>query len=136
MCGVYVREQGDGCNRLSDWNFKQVQGVMVIKAGELRHRIRHQQPSRVSDTEGGFTTTWSTNKTVWAAIWPQKGKEYVDHMLVQGDVITKIRIRYFSGVDIGDRFQDVRTSAIYKINFVMNWENRNIYLDCLCTQEV
>ena len=108
----------------------------MVKAGELRHRVRLQTASKVSDGMGGYTTTWSNTATVWAAIWPQKGKEYVEHMLTQGEVIVKIRIRYRSGVTIGKRFQDVATSEYYNIKSVINWENRNIYLDCICVQDV
>ena len=107
-----------------------------MKAGELRHRLRLQSSTRASDGQMGYTTTWSTDVTVWGAVWPQKGTEYVQHMLTQGEEIVRIRIRYRSGVTIGKRFQHEQTSDIYNIKSVINWENRNIYLDCVCVKEV
>jgi SPP1 family predicted phage head-tail adaptor len=108
----------------------------IVKAGTLRHRLRLQSATKASDGMGGYTTTHSTDCTIWGAVWPQKGTEYVQHMLTQGEVIIKIRIRYRSGVVIGKRFQTVADSAIYNIKSVINWENRNVYLDCVCVQEV
>ena len=108
----------------------------MVKAGSLRHRLRLQSKTKASDGMGGMTTTWGNDATIWGAIWPQKGVEYLDHMMTQGDVIVKIRIRYRTGVTINKRFQSVIGSKIYKINSVINWENRNVYLDCVCTEEV
>ena len=107
-----------------------------MRANELRHRLRLQSASKVSDGMGQYTTTWSNDCTIWGAMWPQKGSEYVDHMLKQGDVIHKVRIRYRSGVVIGKRFQTVSGSRILNIQNVINWEERNIYLDCICVEEV
>jgi len=107
-----------------------------MKAGELRHRLRLQSASKVTDGMGSYTTTWSTDATIWGAIWPQSGAEYVQHMLTQGEVTVKIRIRYRSGVVIGKRFQKAIGSNIYNIKSVINWENRNVYLDCICIEEV
>ena len=107
-----------------------------MEAGKLRHRLRLQSASKATDNLGGYTTTWSTVTTIWGAIWPQGGSEYVEHMLTQGEVTTKIRIRYRPGVVIGNRFQDVQTSDIYNIKNIINWEMRNIYLDCICVKEV
>jgi len=69
-------------------------------------------------------------------MWPQKGAEYVQHMLTKGEVVVKIRIRYRANVVIGKRFQAIQTSKIYNINSVINWEERNVYLDCICVEEV
>ena len=107
-----------------------------MEAGKLKHRLRLQSASKASDGLGQYTTTYSTDCTVWGAIWPQTGVEYVSHMLTQGEVIVKIRIRYKSGVVIGNRFQKVIGSNIYNIKSVINWEERNVYLDCVCVEEV
>lgn len=107
-----------------------------MRSGELRHRLRLQSAARVSDGLGGWKKTWTTDATIWGAIWPQKGTEYIDHMLTQGEVIHKVRIRYRSGVIIGKRFQTVSGSRILNIQNVINWEERNVYLDCICVEEV
>ena len=48
-----------------------------MRAGELRHRIDIKVPTTTRDSVGSEVVSWTTLRTVWAAIWPLRGKEYL-----------------------------------------------------------
>lgn len=67
---------------------------MAYRIGELNRRLEIQAPKKVSDGLGGFTTTWSTIDTVWAAIKPLRGTEQIYAMQTTSGVNGRIVIRY------------------------------------------
>ena len=75
---------------------------MVLKCDEWRskatHRIVIEQRNSTPDNYGGFTTTWATQSTVWAAIEPLTGRELFLQQQKQSRVKSKITIRYQSGL--------------------------------------
>lgn len=46
-----------------------------MNIGELKHRITIQENQKVSDGQGGFTSTWSTLVSVWSKATPQSERE-------------------------------------------------------------
>ena len=105
-----------------------------MRAGNLRHRITIQQATQVNDGMGSMTTTWSTLVTCWSAIWPVSAKEHVESDKIEMETSHRIRIRYYSGLDSSMRINF--GSRTFKIISIINWEERNVYLDILAKEEV
>jgi len=103
-----------------------------MRAGDLRHKIVLQEPTETSDGMGGMTTTWSTFKRVWAAIWPLKGAEYLAAMQTTSEMTHKIRIRYMANVTPKLRIK--WGSRYFDIQSAINPDERNIYLEMICRE--
>lgn len=74
-----------------------------MKAGQLRQRIVIQSGSAAQNTFGEITTTWAARATVWAAVEPLSGREFLDSKLIEAEISTRIRIRRRSDVTETDR---------------------------------
>ena len=105
-----------------------------MQAGDLKHYITIQQKTLVPDGLGGFTETWTTFQSVYAAIWPMRASERVNMMQVEMNVTHRIRIRYLQKIN-----SDMRISygnRIFKIEGIANRDERNKYLEILCSEVV
>ena len=102
--------------------------------GDLNKRIEIQAATRVSDEMGGFTETFSTIATVWAAIWPLSATETVQSMQTDMVVSHRIRMRYRSmmrpswRLKFGEKF--------YNIVSIINPNMKNEYLDIMAKETV
>ena len=100
--------------------------------GDLNKRITIQSKTRVSDSMGGFTETYSDHATVFAAIWPVSAKEMVQANSTTMEVTHKIRIRYRGvlrsswRIKFGNRY--------FAIVGMVNPGERNEWLDLLCKE--
>lgn len=94
-----------------------------MRAGQLRHVLLIEQPSRVSDGLGGFTTTWIPFETVRGAAEPFQGREYFAAQQTQSDVNMRWRIRYLDGLT-----KDMRITCEgrrYDIKSIIDMEERH-----------
>ena len=105
-----------------------------MRAGTLKHRISIQQKIQTSDDMGGYTETWEDLYSVWAAIWPLSGKEYLASGRKEGEVTHRIRIRYRDGILPSHRVK--YGSRIFDIRVGLNHEEQNKYLDLMCIEKV
>lgn len=102
--------------------------------GNLRHRITLQKPVIIKDSIGQEVEEWQEVATVWASVEPLSGKEYFNAQQVNSEISTKVIIRYIESlssqwvVQFGHR--------IFNILSVINFEERNIYLQLLCSEKV
>ena len=84
-----------------------------MKIGDLRHRVTIQEKAVTIDAYGGEVVTWSTVATVWAAVEPLSGREFLEGRRLENEINHRIRIRYREGltpsmrVTWGDRAFDV-----------------------------
>ena len=69
-----------------------------MRSGELKNQVELQGQVKVPDGMGGFTISFLTLTTVWAAIWPLKSIEAHEGGRVVATVTHRIRIRYREGV--------------------------------------
>ena len=69
-----------------------------MRAGRLRHRVVIQQPVNAADATGQMVATWTTVGTVWAAVEPLNGREYMTAQQVDSETTTRIRTRYGSEI--------------------------------------
>lgn len=108
-----------------------------MRAGRLRHRITIQQyvtGSPQQKATGEPDGAWSTYATVWASVEPVSGREPFLAQAHLAEVTTKIGLRYRSGITSAMRVSF--DSRIFDIKAILNWEERNIELQLLCTEGV
>lgn len=90
--------------------------------GKLRHRVTIESSSASRDEFGGEVLTWATVATVWAAVEPLSGREFLDARRQEAEVSTRIRIRYRAGLVPGMRV--TWGDHIYDILAVIERESR------------
>ena len=109
-----------------------------MRAGTLRHTIAIQERTETSDGMGGSTEAWTDVAgmgSVPAAIWPMRGVERLDAMKLEFKEPRKIRIRYRSGIDTANRIYWSDKGKTFNIVSINNPDERNIYLEMICTEE-
>ncbi len=106
--------------------------MIDIEIGKLRDRLNLQQPITLSDGAGGFTTNWSDTAFVWAEIKSLTGREsfYADQY--SSKLTHEITIWYKDNVKPKMRF--VKGNRVFQIVSVINIEQRNQWLKCLCEE--
>lgn len=103
-----------------------------MQSGDLNKRITIQYPTKVSDSMGGFTTTWVDHASVWAAIWPTSANEVKENMQTGMDITHRIRIRYRNPLKpnwrlkFGERYFDIVS--------IINPNMKNELLDIVCRE--
>ena len=102
--------------------------------GKLRHRIILQKQVVIKDSIGQETEKWKDVETVWARVEPLSGKEYFNAKQTNSEVSSKITIRYL--VDITSQMRVIFQEHTYNILSVINFEERNKYLQLLCTEKL
>jgi SPP1 family predicted phage head-tail adaptor len=105
--------------------------------GKLRHRITIQEESRAADSGGGYTNTWTnlaTDPTVWAAIEPLRGREFLQARQLHDAVTHRVTIRHRSDVTAGMRL--LRGSRAFNIRSVIDKDERGRWLELMCEEGV
>jgi len=64
----------------------------------MNRRIVIREKSVTRDAYGAEVITWGTVATVWAAVLPVRGREYVAMREAQADITTRFLIRYRAGI--------------------------------------
>ena len=101
-----------------------------MQAGTLRHRVTIQEKEITRDSYGGEQITWADVATVWAAVEPLAGREFMEGRRLDAELSTRIRIRYRSGlaptqrVTWGDHTYDIQ--AVIDVDT----RRREVYLMC------
>lgn len=103
-----------------------------MRSGELRHQVELQSAAGVSDGMGGTTDTYSTQATVWAAIWPLSAKEAIRAGAPTMVGMHNVRIRYYPGLSAAWRVK--YGSWYFSIVSIANKDERNVYQDLLCRE--
>lgn len=101
-----------------------------MRAGTLRHRVTIQETTETRDGAGGVINTWSTVATVWAAVEPLRGREFIEARATQAQVDTRIRIRYQASLSLTPKMRVTWGSRVYDIQAVieLRTEHREIHL--------
>lgn len=103
-----------------------------MRAGDLRHRVTIQAPAEGRDSMGAVTSTWGDVATVWAAVEPLSGREYLAAGQMQHQVTTRIRMRYRDGITTKMRVK--HGESYYDIQGVINIDGRNRELHLMCVE--
>lgn len=72
--------------------------AVLMRAGDLRHRVELQVRTLSTDDFGETIETWQTQETVWAAVEPLTGMRYLAAKQANADVTGTVRMRYREGV--------------------------------------
>lgn len=68
---------------------------MTFDARKLRHRVILQAPAETQNQQtGDMEITWNDVATVWAAIEPLSGREFIAAQAENNEVSARITIRY------------------------------------------
>jgi len=65
-----------------------------MRAGKLNKFVRIENPTNVSDSQLGFTTTWALAEEVWAAVEPLTAREYFQAGVVDPRITHRVRMRH------------------------------------------
>lgn len=98
----------------------------------MRHTVKLQSVTRTADGMGGFTTSWATEATVPAAIWPVSAKERIRSESPTMTTTHRVQIRYHEGVS--PKWRVVFGDRYFNIVSVINKEERNYQMDLLCEE--
>ena len=101
-----------------------------MKAGQLNQRVTIERLTETEDKYGDSTSEWVTAATVWAAVEPLVGREFMAAMQAQASVSTRIRMRYRPGVTPADRV--THEGRVYGIESVIDVRagHRELVLMC------
>lgn len=105
---------------------------MRIRAGRLRHRVELQSPTTTRSSTGSALVAYSTTATVWAAVEPLTGREYLASNQTQNEVTTRIVIRHYSGVVPSWRV--VHGSKTYTVEAVINEDEMDRHMQLMCKE--
>ena len=97
----------------------------------MRHRVTIQE--RVpNETSGADAPYYKSIKTVSASVEPLSGRELFIAQQTQAQTTHKVRVRYTKEVQPKRRF--LFGDRKLNIDSVANADERNVYLDCMCTE--
>jgi SPP1 family predicted phage head-tail adaptor len=106
--------------------------VTEFLPSHLRHRLSLEELQREEDEGGGFTESWVEVSELSADLRPIGGSEGVEADRLAGRVTHEIVLRYRPGVQPAMRFR--KEARLFHIVAVINVEERNAWLKCLCEE--
>lgn len=102
----------------------------MINAGRLDKRLELQEPVVLRGLSGEDRVQWTTRATVWAAIEPVRGREYVVQDQVRSDIDTMIRIRASSQTSaLTAAWRGLHGSKVYNFAAAADVMTRGVYLE-------
>lgn len=105
---------------------------MALK--ELSKRLDIKSIERESDGAGGFIEQPVTIVTVWGDIKGLSGKEQWQAYQKESEVTIKIRIRYRKDIDRTNIVE--YKGRIFEIQYIINENEENKFLDLFCIEKV
>jgi len=104
-----------------------------MNPGKLRHRVTIQEFVEQMDEYGTpLGGAWQDVATVWAAVEPIQGREYILLQNTQSELTARVRIRYCPGITPAMRV--VYGDRIFDIQSVIDPEERHIELQLMCKE--
>jgi SPP1 family predicted phage head-tail adaptor len=103
-----------------------------MRAGPLRQRVTIKDKSVSQNSYGEEVITWNDVDTVWAAVEPLRGREFLEGKQITAEVSTRIRIRYRSGIT--PEMQVVFGSITYDIHSIIHIEEREREIHLMCQE--
>src|SRR5688572_4333984 len=102
-------------------------GCCKSPAAAFKHRVTIQNPSRVSDGQGGFAETYPDGDSIWCSIEPVKGWERMQAAQMQTPVTHKITVRYRTDITTASRLKF--GSRIFWVREALNPGEANHFLE-------
>jgi len=101
-------------------------------ATDLRHRVTLQRVTRTADGEGGFTKSWETVGTYWAAVNPIKAEQVFEYQSINihADIVFKLR----GDISINEDDRFYFDSRYFEILAVEKIQERTVLKICTCKE--
>lgn len=103
-----------------------------MRIGRLRHRVTLQYKVVVADSYGAETITWTDLVTVWGAVEPVRGEEFIELARAGAEISTRIVIRYRGS--IVPEMRVVFGSHTYDVRSVIHVDERERELQLMCRE--
>ena len=105
-----------------------------MNPGKLIHEIELQNYTTVPDAVGHPVKTWATHSTVWAWVRPMSGREVMNSQQAVGEITHKVTIRYNDTIAVTDRIKF--GTRYFAINFIADYDERNVFMEIMCKEKV
>ena len=100
-----------------------------VDANTMTRQVGIYAATRVSDGQGGYTTTFALQTTVWGDLRPDNQVREIGESELQFDQRNRLYIRY--GVTINDSDEVEVQGDRYTIHSIKNVENQNRFLELI-----
>lgn len=104
----------------------------VFDPGILRQSLELQSFTDISDGRGGFSRTWSTIATLFAAVKPASASRQIIAGTPQLIITHQIIIRYRDGISFDQRF--VWDDRIFNVHIVQDLDETKRFHSCQCEE--
>lgn len=101
-----------------------------MRAGRLDQRVTVEQLVTIGDSWGGTVEAWAPLMTVWAAVEPLVGREYLAAQAAQSEVTARVTMRYRRGITAQDRV--IHDGTIYGIESLVDVRSGHRELVLMC----
>lgn len=92
----------------------------MLFSGKLRHRVEIQNPVETQDQRtGAVNVSWVTIATVWSAIEPVSGREFITSDTEKSKVTTRITIRFRNDINAKMRLYHRSKDIYYNIEAIL-----------------
>lgn len=100
-----------------------------VDANTMTREVKVYAATRTSDGQGGYTTTFVLQTTVWGDLRPDNQNRAVDDSELQFDQRNRLYVRF--GVTINDSDEVEVEGNRYTIHSIKNVENQNRFLELI-----
>mgnify|MGYP000850293400 CR=1 FL=1 len=103
----------------------------MLAAGRLNQLVTLKQKQVTRDGMGAQVVSWVTVATVWAAVEPLRGREFVALRAAHSELTAKITIRHRAGIVPEMRVE--HGTSVYEIAEVIDPRARGESLELMCS---
>lgn len=100
-----------------------------IDANTMTREVKLYAPTKTSDGQGGYTTTFALQSTVWGDLRPDNKSREIDDSELAFDQRNRLYIRY--GATINDTYEVEVLGSRYTIHSIKNVEDQNRFLELI-----
>jgi SPP1 family predicted phage head-tail adaptor len=100
-----------------------------IDANTMTRQVGIYAPTRTSDGQGGYTTTFALQSTVWGDLRPDNQSRAVDDSELQFNQRNRLYIRF--EVNIDDSYEVDVEGDRFTIHSIKNVEDQNRFLELI-----
>jgi SPP1 family predicted phage head-tail adaptor len=100
-----------------------------IDANTMTRQVGIYASTRVSDGQGGYTTTFALQSTVWGDLRPDNQSRAIDESELQFNERSRLYIRF--DVNINDSYEVDVEGDRYTIHSIKNVEDQNRFLELI-----
>jgi SPP1 family predicted phage head-tail adaptor len=100
-----------------------------IDANTMTRQVEIYAPTRTSDGQGGYTTTFALQSTVWGDLRPDNQSRAVDDSELQFNQRNRLYIRF--EVNINDSYEVDVEGDRFTIHSIKNVEDQNRFLELI-----